>query len=120
MDVRKIHLIAAACHMANRAVCLAQGDGSQVPWEDAPAWQRESAIEGVRQVLKGSTPKDLHVSWCAAKERDGWKYGATKDPEAKTHPCLVPYEQLSEGQRLKDDVFLSVVTSLGKVLAVSR
>jgi hypothetical protein len=31
-----------------------------------------------------------------------------KDPEAKTHPCLVPYDDLPEYQQLKDRVFLAI------------
>lgn len=34
----------------------------------------------------------------ANKIADGWKYGEAKDPEAKTHPCLVPFDKLPEFQ----------------------
>ena len=27
---------------------------------------------------------------------EGWTYGARRDDEKKTHPCLVPYEELPE------------------------
>lgn len=39
-------------------------------------------------------------------------YGEVKDGEAKTHPCLVPYEQLPPAQRLKDDLFAAIVRTL--------
>ncbi len=32
-----------------------------------------------------------------------------KDAEKKTHPCLVPYDQLSDEQKRKDEIFLETV-----------
>ena len=40
--------IARVAHEANRAYCLSLGDPSQLPWEEAPDWAKESAIDGVR------------------------------------------------------------------------
>jgi hypothetical protein len=36
-----------------------------------------------------------HEVYCAGKKRDGWTYGERND-EKKTHPLLIPYEQLPE------------------------
>ena len=36
----------------------------------------------------------------------GWAYGETYDPEAKTHPDLVPYWGLGQLERDKDEVYL--------------
>lgn len=104
--------IARVCHEANSAWCAATGDHSQVPWNEAPEWQRESAYEGVWKALDGATSRELHESWCAAKVRDGWHYGEVKDPEAKTHPCLVDYDELPEEQRRKDALFGAIVKAL--------
>lgn len=106
--------IAAICHDANRRYCLALGDTSQPTWEDAPAWQKESAIQGVRfhQSNPNAGPRGSHESWCRHKLADGWRHGPTKDPEAKTHPCLVPFEQLPPGQQLKDHLFVAIVHAL--------
>jgi hypothetical protein len=104
--------MAAAAHMANRAYCLALGDESQPAWEDAPNWQRESAIIGVRGVLAGNSSKESHESWLAEKERTGWKYGRVKDPDKKEHPCFVSYEELPPEQRRKDDIFVSTINSM--------
>jgi hypothetical protein len=32
------------------------------------------------------------------KVKDGWVYGEVKDVEAKTHPCIVPFDALSVEQ----------------------
>lgn len=104
---------ARVCHEANRAYQLVTGDPAPSPsWDEAPIWQRESAIDGVRQALDGASPEQLHASWCEMKRRDGWRYGEAKDGEAKTHPCLVPYDELPEEQRRKDALFFAVVNAL--------
>lgn len=113
-DELGVIMIASICHEANRAYCLAAlNDDSQPAWVDAPAWQRDSAIEGVRKHLTGYLdPQESHNSWMSHKLRDGWRYGEAKDPEAKTHPCLLPYAELPLEQQLKDHVFGAIVNAL--------
>jgi len=103
--------IAKVCHEVNRAYCAGIGDNSQVSWDDAPEWQRESAIKGVIYHLSNpdSQPCNSHNSWMAEKEASGWKYGAVKDADKKEHPCFLPYEQLPKEQQLKDALFIAVV-----------
>lgn len=43
-----------------------------------------------------------HDRWMAAKLRDGWRYGLKKDGHAKTHPCLLPFDQLPREEQDKD------------------
>jgi hypothetical protein len=109
-----VEAIARVCHEANRAWCEAHGDRSQVGWDAAADWQRASAIEGVEKALNGATPEELHDSWCAFKRADGWVCGDVKDAGAKTHPCLVPYDELPDEQREKDHLFAAIVTTLGR------
>ena len=106
--------IAAICHEANRAYCQSIGDNSQPAWEDAPDWQKESALKGVNYHLdnEGTTPADSHASWLKEKEENGWVYGDVKDPEAKTHPCMVPHAELPREQQIKDDIFWSIVQAM--------
>lgn len=106
--------IAQICHEANRAYCKTIGDNSQPSWEDAPDWQKKSAINGVNFHLDnpGSAPSQSHENWLKEKVASGWKYGPIKDPEKKEHPCCVPYDQLPVEQRRKDSLFIAVVESL--------
>jgi hypothetical protein len=110
----KVEIIAKVCHEVNRAYCIGIGDNSQPSWEDAPDWQKESAIKGVEYKLAnaGASPDMSHQSWLEEKERTGWKYGPVKDPEKKEHPCFVPYDELPQEQRIKDYLFIAVVDSL--------
>lgn len=109
-----IEIIARVCHGANRELCAAVGDASQPPWDEAPEWQRKSAVEGVEYALAHpeATPEHQHEAWSAAKVADGWSHGPVKDAEKKTHPCLVPYAELPPEQRAKDALFQAVVAAL--------
>lgn len=106
--------IARVCHDANRAYCKTQGDDTQLAWEFAPQWQKDSAVAGVEYHLANpqATNADMHESWSQHKRADGWVYGATKDAAAKTHPCLVPYDQLPLEQQRKDALFSAIVKAL--------
>jgi hypothetical protein len=105
--------IAYMCHEANRVYCASIGDSSQVGWNDAPEWQKQSAINGARFVYDNpSAPASAnHDSWSAEKVADGWVYGEVKDPEAKTHHCLVPFEELPAEQQFKDVLFRTIALS---------
>lgn len=109
--------IAQVAHETNRAYCSTIGDDSQPTWEDAPDWQKESAINGVQFHLENPNAgcSGSHENWLKVKYADGWKYGEVKDPEKKEHPCCVPYEELPEQQKVKDALFVGVVRAL-KVL----
>lgn len=109
--------IAKVCHEANRAYCAALGDMSQSPWEEAPAWQRDSACNGVALHLDNPTLGDSHSheAWMSEKEADGWTYGSVKDPAKKEHPCMVPFKELPAEQQAKDTLFRSIVHALAQV-----
>jgi hypothetical protein len=113
-DELRIFGIAQVCHEANRAWCAANSDKSQKGWWVCEQWQRDSAIAGVQFALANpdAPASAQHDAWMAAKIADGWVYGAMKDPAYKTHPCLVPYEELPEMQRKKDALFQAIVRAL--------
>lgn len=43
-----------------------------------------------------------HNNWVNDKCTDGWIFGIQKDGPKKTHPCLIPWSKLPEGDREKD------------------
>jgi hypothetical protein len=102
--------IAKIAHEVNRAYCLAIGDNSQLAWEDAPQWQRDSAINGVKFHAENpnTTPENSHENWMKEKVADGWVWGPFKNPDKKQHPCMVNYTLLPKDQRIKDHLFLAV------------
>lgn len=106
--------VAKVAHEVNAAYCQAIGDTSQPTWEDAPEWQKSSAINGVKFHLDNpdASPENSHESWLKQKEEEGWKYGPVKNPETKEHPCFVPYDQLPVDNKAKDFLFRQIVHSL--------
>jgi len=109
----KVADVAKTCHEVNKVYCESIGDFTQVHWSKAPQWQKNSAIDGVRYLINNidATPEDIHENWMKAKKADGWIFGIVKDGDAKTHPCLMPYNFLSAEQRIKDTLFISIVRS---------
>ena len=110
--------IARVCHEINRAYCIAIGDMSQPTWSDAPDWQKHSAVNGVMAHVKNPkmTPEESHQLWLNEKEAAGWTYAQEKDAVLKTHPCILPYEQLPLEQRVKDHLFSATVRALSPTL----
>lgn len=103
--------VAKICHEANKAYCATIGDNSQPSWENAPEWQKESAINGVRFhcLNENTTPADSHNSWLKEKTEQGWSWGEIKDAEKKEHPCFTAYENLPKPQQVKDYIFKNIV-----------
>lgn len=106
-----IEHVARVSHEANRYYCASIGDDSQQPWDKAPQIQRDSIVAGVTAILRNPaiTPAENHQAWVDYKTAEGWVYGEKKDFDAKTHPCMVPYNNLPVEQRVKDAFFGSVV-----------
>lgn len=109
-----IDQVAKVAHEINKAYCISIGDESQPSWEDAPQWQKDSAIDGVFFHLNNpdAGPDASHNNWMNEKIQNGWKYGEVKDPENKLHPCIVPFEMLPKEQQSKDFLFRQIVHSL--------
>lgn len=109
-----VNSIARVAHEANREYCATIGDDSQRAWEDAPTWQKDSVIAGVGFHVSNPYAGDAasHNSWLAEKANTGWVFGEVKDPEAKTHPCIVPFGELPLEQQKKDTLFRAIVHAL--------
>jgi hypothetical protein len=110
--------IAQVAHEINKEYCLAMGDSSQLPWDEAPAWQKESAVLGVMFHVENpdAGPEASHNSWLKEKLENGWRSGHVKDANEKTHPCILPFQDLPKEQQAKDFLFRQVVHSLKKFL----
>ena len=46
--------------------------------------------------------KNVHEVWSVGRLKDGWTYGEERNDAEKKHPCLVPYEELSEEEKEYD------------------
>lgn len=66
--------------------------------------QMDSLLDGIAYMDANPniTPEENHNNWMKAKTAQGWVYGEVKDFEKKTHPDLVPFEDLPEVEQRKD------------------
>lgn len=55
---------------------------------------------------KFASAEIAHDSWWREHERMGWKYGPERDPSAKVHPDMVPFDELPKDERDKDEIFI--------------
>ena len=46
--------------------------------------------------------ESVHDTWMKTRFEQGWTYGAERDDLRKTHPCLVPYDELPEAEKEYD------------------
>jgi hypothetical protein len=112
--------IAQLAHNVNYVYCLQIEDITAKTWDEAPDWQKDSARAGVEMVLKSLkqgvavSPWQTHIEWMKHKTAEGWVYGEKKDATAKTHPCMLPWNELPEQQRLKDQLFIGVVEACAR------
>lgn len=114
MNPDQIEAIARVCHEANRAWCASNGDFKQPTWEEAPDWQRASAIAGVKFHIENpdASASASHDSWRAQKVADGWTYGPEKRPDLKQHHCMVDFDKLPPADQAKDHLFRATVHAL--------
>lgn len=46
--------------------------------------------------------KNVHEVWAQSRIEQGWTYGNERSDALKTHPCLIPYEELPEVEKAYD------------------
>lgn len=52
--------------------------------------------------LQEKIAENVHENWSLSRMEQGWVYGPERSDAKKTHPCLVPYDQLSEVEKEYD------------------
>lgn len=111
----RLDAIARTVHEALRGWAAAHGQRDIPAWDEAPDWMHASTRESVLHALEngGADGRSQHEQWLAQKTRDGWRQGAVKDTAAKTHPLMIPYDQLPEWERRKD----ALINALARALA---
>lgn len=110
-----ILLIAGVAHAANRALALAAKEFPSPPaWPDAGPEAQAHMVRGVEFAIANpaATAEDQHNAWLADMKAKGWTLGDVKDAIAKTHPAMVPYDELPLLQRAKGDVFRAIVLAM--------
>ncbi|MCK8061713.1 MULTISPECIES: RyR domain-containing protein [unclassified Fusibacter] len=61
------------------------------------------------ELLVAKLSKNTHEIWSAERANDGWVYGTERNDKLKTHPCLVPYNELPENEKKYDQIIVENV-----------
>lgn len=54
------------------------------------------------ELILETVAEAVHETWMRGRLAEGWKYGEKRDDDLKTHPCIVPYSDLPEGEKVYD------------------
>ena len=71
---------------------------------DKPYIPAPADISGIRlpdslSELTEEIAENVHEVWARSRMDEGWTYGPERNDTARTHPCLVPYGELSETEK---------------------
>lgn len=81
------------------------------PWSRRDEAFRTQFLDVIQKMIgpdRKSGPAELHDDWVRAYEAMGWTYGPVRDTEAKTHPDMVPFDELEPREQAKDAVFVAL------------
>lgn len=67
------------------------------------------------ELLVEQMSKNVHEVWAENRISQGWTYGEKRNDELKTHPCLIPYEDLPEDEKEYDRI-----TSIGALKLIMK
>ncbi len=88
-------------------------------YKNAPLWDKvnESERTTAKQMVKTfldhpEDPGAFHQQWMETQVKDGWQYGEERDPDAKTDPMLVPFDELPREEHLRYTLFAQIVDTL--------
>jgi hypothetical protein len=52
--------------------------------------------------LADTLARNVHDTWAQERIRQGWQYGPERNDAKKLHPCLVPYDDLPDSEKIYD------------------
>ena len=67
-----------------------------------PIDTKEVVLPKELEALAENIAKNVHEVWSAGRMKDGLTYGEERNDAKRQHPCLVPYEELSEEEKEYD------------------
>jgi len=116
---RAVLTCARAAYEAIRAYRAALGESDRGPWELSAPAVVSGYCNAVEKAIGGASPAEQHAAWLADKLAQGWSYGLLGSDERRESPNMVPYTDLPEEQRWKDQIVAGVVGSLAAAMKLT-
>lgn len=89
----------------------------KTPYTPQPADTHDVVLPHELAELAEQIARNVHEVWSAGRIKDGWSYGVVRDDNLKHHPCLIPYEELTETEkeydRMTSQETLKLIMKLG-------
>lgn len=85
------------------------------PVNFTPENQRRRIESMIQCAAESTTDEERHDKWVRKHESEGWQFGDTFDSALKTHPNLVPWDQLPKPVQSKARIF-DLMSKLGREL----
>ena len=91
--------------------------GANLPLHDVPE-NYEISQERLESLINGTvfalnhptlTAEENHILWMNGKKEQGYKYGSVLDVKKKTHPSMIPFKDLSDVEKRKDEMDILMV-----------
>ena len=86
------------------------GDG----YDPRPAEPSPTDLPEELRGLVEAIAQRVHDMWARGRLDEGWTLGPIRSDERREHPCLVPYDELSEAE--KDFDRRTALTTVGAIL----
>ena len=67
------------------------------------------ALNDAQRRLIEKLAANVHDVWAKKRVEDGWRHGTSRNDQIKTHPSLVPYDELPESEKDYDRVMVEQV-----------
>ncbi len=94
------------------------------PYHPSPLDTDQIELPEELVLLTEKLAENAHDNWAKLRIEEGWKWGKQRDDNEKTHPGLVPYNQLSDSEKEYDRrtslETLKVVMALGYTIKKAK
>jgi len=81
------------------------------PWDEREQDFKNQFLEVIERQCgpdRCMDARQLHEDWVVAYRKNRWVYGPVRDREKRTHPDMVPFDELGQLERDKDFVFVAL------------
>lgn len=71
-------------------------------YQPKPVETADVTLDPEIEALTEWLAENAHDRWALQRFADGWQYGSKRDDAQKCHPCLIPYADLPEMEKVYD------------------